>query len=484
MKISLCLLSCLFAVSAIADEFRTFKSSSGVEIRARFVKSENGEVEIIREDGQSFTFPLTALSPEDQTWVKQAAAAQASGFITKASANDNLPPSELNELIGVPIFEDSVLWMSAADAVAKRLKLPKESETTMQSSFRGYPREEAQMFGARPYSIALYAEDNRPTSLSLVFANKGDLFGAKGSGEEHFDAEAAPKEAEKLLKEAMDKDISTVTELLKQKLGEPERQRFGEGEGRTYVYRWDWRGHAILLKEVDKEYVGIEVATAAFADAGGKFERTSDSDIRAKAAANVETRENGDVVVGDIPMVDQGPKGYCVPATAERAMRYLGVPADMYVLAMAGNTGFGGGTSVNALLDGVGLDIRRKGRSFDQWNGEMKLRDLKKHIDKGVPIIWALYSTGEWNKTANERTKERQDVKDWASWVGQMKDINKTANLKKDTSSGHVVLIIGYNEETEEIAFSDSWGDRYKERWMTLAEAECISQGGFWVVGF
>ncbi len=484
MKLSVCLLLSLVASSVIADEFRTFTSTTGVAIRARFVKSENGQVDIIREDGQPFTFPLTALSPEDQEWVKQAAAAQASGFITKASPNDNLPPSELNELIGVPIFEDSVLWASDANTVAKRLKLPKESETRLQSSFRGYPREEARMFGARPYSIALYAQENRPTALSLVFANKGDLFGAKGSAEEHFDAEAAPKEAERLLKEAMEKDVSTVTELLKQKLGEPERQRFGEGEGRTYVYRWDWRGHAILLREVDKEYVGIEVATSAFADAGGKFERTSDSEIRAMAAANVENRGNGDVVVGDIPMVDQGPKGYCVPATAERAMRYLGVPADMYVLAMAGNTGFGGGTSVNALLDGVGLDIRRKGRSFDQWNGEMKLRDIKKHIDKGVPVMWALYSTGEWNKTATERTQERQDVTDWGAWTERMKDINKTANLRKDTSTGHVVLIIGYNEATEEIAFSDSWGDRYKERWMTVAEAESISQKGFWVVGF
>ena len=31
------------------------------------------------------------------------------------------------------------------------------------------------------------------------------------------------------------------------------------------------------------------------------------------------------VVVTDIPMVDQGPKGYCVPATWERYLRYLGI---------------------------------------------------------------------------------------------------------------------------------------------------------------
>jgi hypothetical protein len=35
-------------------------------------------------------------------------------------------------------------------------------------------------------------------------------------------------------------------------------------------------------------------------------------------------------------MVDQGPKGYCVPATFERAMRTMGIDADMYLLAMVG----------------------------------------------------------------------------------------------------------------------------------------------------
>jgi hypothetical protein len=44
-------------------------------------------------------------------------------------------------------------------------------------------------------------------------------------------------------------------------------------------------------------------------------------------------------------------------------------------------------------------------------------------------------------------------------------------------SGGHACMIIGYNEETEEIATSDSWGPEFEERWMTVEEAEAISQG-------
>jgi uncharacterized protein YvpB len=183
-------------------------------------------------------------------------------------------------------------------------------------------------------------------------------------------------------------------------------------------------------------------------------------------------------------MVDQGPKGYCAPATAERAMRFLGIPADMYIIANKGNTGFGGGTSMQAIFDGMAKQIRSKNRSADSWQGELKLKELQKHIDKGVPVIWTLFSTDDFNKVANERTKARKDVTNWAEWKSKITGEAASSPLRKDKESGHVVLIIGYNKDTNEIAFSDSWGENYKERWITLPEAEMVSQGFFYTVGF
>jgi hypothetical protein len=474
----------LCSAHAEAQDYRVFKNIQGFEIRARLLGVEDGMATIIREDGTQFTVAVSTFSAEDQQFITDAAAAMASGFITKASANDNLSADELNTLIGAPIFGETVLWDSNAAAVASKLDLRSESKTREQSSFRSYPREEYRLFGARPYSVALYAEDSRPVHLSMVFANKGDLFGARGSAAEHFEKDAPPKDAYKILAAEMKKDIDTIATTLSGKLGQPVKQRFGEGTARRNVYRWDWRGHAILLSDVPEEYVGIEVATQAFADSGGRVARLRDDVIRARAAANLQKGENGDVVIDDIPMVDQGPKGYCVPATAERVMRYLGVPADMYVLAMAGDTNFGGGTSVNALLEGVGRDIKRKGRSFDKWNGPMKIKDLAKYIDKGIPVMWTMYSTKAWNKTADKRTRKRREITDWSEWKAAMTEVSKNASLVKDDQRGHVVLIIGYNADTGEIAFSDSWGERFKERWMTLVEAEQISQSSFYVVGF
>lgn len=43
--------------------------------------------------------------------------------------------------------------------------------------------------------------------------------------------------------------------------------------------------------------------------------------------ANVTTNEDGDVFIPGIPMVDQGPKGYCVVASVQRLFEYYGIPA-------------------------------------------------------------------------------------------------------------------------------------------------------------
>ena len=496
MKQPVRLLLALGLISSLAfsqaSDFRTFTNAQGKSIQARLVAVNGPNVIIAMANGQEFTLAINTLSVADQEYIKSAppppvVAPIPDAFKFKPGPNDKLPPSAINEAIGQPLFSDTMLWMSSADEVAERLRIPQESKTKNAASYRSYTKDDYMICGAHPFSVAMYAEDDKVTSFSLVFANKGDLFSSSGGGELHFDKNTPPAEAAQIVKKAMDKDLDAISTALTKTLGEPEKVRFGEGRsgvGRMNMQRWNWRGHSILLADAEGEYVGVQVVTSAFADAGGKVEDTLDKVIRERALANLERRENGDVVVGDIPMVDQGPKGYCAPATAERAMRYLGVPADMYILANAGQSGFGGGTSVEVLLDGMASQIRNKRRSFDSWTGEMKMRDIVKHVDKGLPLMWTLYSTEEFNDTANRRTKERKEVTDWAAWKTKVAEEANANAMAKDRTKGHVVLIVGYNQETNEIAFSDSWGERYKERWITLQEAQMVSQDRFYVIGF
>jgi ABC-type bacteriocin/lantibiotic exporter with double-glycine peptidase domain len=61
----------------------------------------------------------------------------------------------------------------------------------------------------------------------------------------------------------------------------------------------------------------------------------------------------GDVWLVDVPMVDQGQKGYCVVASAERVMRYYGNDVDANELAQIANSDSAGGTSLRAMRDSM-----------------------------------------------------------------------------------------------------------------------------------
>jgi hypothetical protein len=186
-----------------------------------------------------------------------------------------------------------------------------------------------------------------------------------------------------------------------------------------------------------------------------------------------------------MPMVNQGPKGYCVPATWERAMRYMGVPADMYVLAMAGQTGQGGGTSTAAIAAGARQAIVFAGRTMEAASLRLDPVGIARYIDRGLPIMWAMFSTDEFNAAANSRKKARAEMSDPAAWKQQLAGARRAARrFRIDRASGHVCMIIGYNKQTGEIAVSDSWGPEFAERWVTQEEASAVSQGSFQVINF
>ena len=44
------------------------------------------------------------------------------------------------------------------------------------------------------------------------------------------------------------------------------------------------------------------------ADRAGRIDKIKEGELKQRMASCVERRPNGDVVIGNIPMVDQGPK--------------------------------------------------------------------------------------------------------------------------------------------------------------------------------
>lgn len=394
--------------------------------------------------------------------------------------------SAINEAAGLPIFPASgTLWEEDAAAVAKRLGLPLESQTSGDASYRLYTNDEVRVFGLRPYSVALSAQDGKPAALSIIFSNKGDSVGQFARA---MPGQRAPR-ASKVLRDYR-RAIRDDDEALEQMLGEllgPATQEKTDSGGRMQERsrRRDWNGHALLLVSVRDEYVAVRIVPPLELDATNSPQRIPAKELRERLASRVERCANGDTVIRDIPMVDQGPKGFCVPATMERMLRHLGIPADMYLLAMAANTDPGGGTSVPDVIAAVHRTAKRHGRDVTILTGKPEISALAKWIDQGVPVLWAINTSDQIDDMVNARTRERHNVADWAEWKESLKNARRGARqLSRSGSDGHVCLITGYNAETAEIALSDSWGPGYEERWLTEEEAGAISQGSMAVVAW
>lgn len=388
---------------------------------------------------------------------------------------------DVNAALGIPLFSDDNLWDDAAEMVSQRLEWPEESRTSTDSSYRKYPTASDRVLGARPYSLALFGTDGNTSALSMMFANKGDSV----TGELVAGDSRPSKKQVKTYEAAIEQDQKTISAALTAILGNPTTDRFGQGrQTRESVERWDWNGHAILLAAPAGEYVAVRILPTDVADSQGKS-RIPDAELRARLESRVERRANGDVIIKDMPMVNQGPKGYCVPATWERVMRYMAIPADMYVLAMAGDTKAGGGTSVAAIVAGARESVTRGGRRLDPENAKISIRTVAKFIDRGLPIMWTMYSMPDVNATLNARVKERSGMSDPSLWSRQLDPVRKAAKkIATDPQQGHMCMIIGYNEKTGEVAISDSWGPQFAERWLTEEEANAISQGNLMVINF
>ncbi|MEO5715332.1 MAG: hypothetical protein ABIT37_17775 [Luteolibacter sp.] len=466
-------LAAVFLSTSHAEELRVFHSAEGKPLKASFESMSGDKVTLKREDGKSFELPKNKLSAEDQSYLLE---------IGKRAGD---AAKKLNTAAGHDITDGTGISTSKAESLAQALQLRPESQSKYGRSWRLYAAyaKDYKLFGAMPYSVALYSDQaGVVSSVSIVYANKGDFGSTAGFAADHFKGGTAATPG--TLSEAMAKDEETVAKALTSVLGEGKVQRYGEGATRRKIIRWDWNGSAFILSNEENEYVSLAIVPSATADNGGKSAMVKDGEVKQRLLASVVKSDNGDVFLSEIPMVDQGPKGYCAPATFERAMRTMGLEADMYLLAMVGQSQAGGGTSVELLLEGVRRQVYSKGRrTKDETLKELRIRELKRYLDEGIPVMWTLCSMEAYNELADKNTEARKSVKDWKAYATEIAAPAGTlAKSAKPESNHHICMIVGYNEATQELAVSDSWGPRFERRWVPVSVANWASMGGIFMI--
>jgi len=258
------------------------------------------------------------------------------------------------------------------------------------------------------------------------------------------------------------------------------------------------------------EFIRLRAASIGAPSAPG-VAATSTSVAKASLVENVKKEENGDVVILSVPMVDQGPKGYCAVATAERVFRYYGIPVDQHEMAQAADTSDGGGTSPDKMFEALNKlenrfrvrvravedwDYQKFLRFMDDYNREAK-RDGKKEVDvrnyvyNSLTDIYMRMDGATLQKAKVERDKagfskfqrnvqaliDRGIPVMWSVTVGMLPE----PAIPQGGVGGHMRLIIGYNLKTSEILFSDSWGAEHALKRMPAAQAFAIMNGMYYM---
>ena len=213
---------------------------------------------------------------------------------------------------------------------------------------------------------------------------------------------------------------------------------------------------------------------------------------------------SGDVWLGDVPMVDQGQKGYCVVASAERVMRYYGSKVDENELAEVANTNAERGTTSESMLEALkklGARLKVRVREVEHsdvkefiklmadYNREAKREHASELRDPGRMIdVDAIYSAMDVKVLREARTKNKSDVNRFEREIERKVDegvpLLWTVMLGKvpekgipQNAGGHMRLIIGYNQPKKEVLYTDSWGAGHELKRMSVDDAWTMTTG-------
>lgn len=331
-------------------------------------------------------------------------------------------------------------------------------------------------------------EEGAIQSLRLMIYNKGD------DGDIDKDGFTAKRTA---ATEALDK-LTGVK-------GRP--VTVGAGDSGVKVKAVVWKTeHAVFRMEYSAatkggfkaEFIRLDIGADEDAIArGGARDAAGKSSLKGK----VKKDEDGTVRIEGVPMVDQGQKGYCVPATLSRLFAYYGMDGiDQHALAALCNSQGSGGTStadmqeamesickkfhirittledyhsvVTSICDPYNKLAKKKDKPMispandplaiadpellkqarapkpavvDKW-----MKDIRKNIDAGIPVLWSV-KVGIY--------KEEVGI--------------------PQSRGGHMRMIIGYNPKTRKVLYTDSWGAGHECKTIDAAEALSMTTGRY-----
>ncbi|MFT5122900.1 MAG: hypothetical protein ACI9TH_002109 [Kiritimatiellia bacterium] len=241
-------------------------------------------------------------------------------------------------------------------------------------------------------------------------------------------------------------------------------------EGRPGCYQLDWgystKGKISGNLKFIVEYIkltALPVGERSVAAAAQSANPRTLSELK----AFVSSKPNGDIFIQGIPMVDQGDKGCCAVASAERIFKN-------YQLEALKKTGSKLGCRLSVIIDWKSDDF------MDMLKDYNKLADKAGHDQ--VPYKTHVITAGYAFQTMHSDTLREMRLKGkrgYANFLKEIKEMVGKVEAKPPISGvgGHLRLIIGYNPATSELIYTDSLGYGHEYKRMSAEDAWMITMG-------
>ncbi|MDD5704661.1 MAG: hypothetical protein PHR35_01960 [Kiritimatiellae bacterium] len=219
----------------------------------------------------------------------------------------------------------------------------------------------------------------------------------------------------------------------------------------------------------------------------------------------VRRDREGAVEVTGVPMVDQGQKGYCAAAAAERLLRYYGREVGQHEVAQLADTARDRGTTTEGMLQALrtigrdyqldvktlhGVDYDDLVRLIEDYNRLAAAKGLQTLMYGRSIDVGALFNAMDASALRQARARRPQqqaaflrDVRSyvdagvpllWACIVGKFPE---NPPIHAEGSFGHIRLITGYRQASGDLIYTDSWGPGHERKEMPLADAWAITFG-------
>jgi hypothetical protein len=340
------------------------------------------------------------------------------------------------------------------------------------------------VLGLETLLVQASRRDGRLEELELTFADAGSFFGylndpvpsglSKREAAAHMRQKLQAKQTEfsRLYREKAEALFSRL-ESIDSRPDRLSRGRSRDLRAELKVFEDQKSGMSLELLEAPNRLLRLTIRRSSDERETWLDPMTEESDRSTRLkelVGKVQKNKLGDVVVGGVEVVPQGFRPYCGLNSLVMVGGFFGLHLDEDWLSVAGkfqNTGSAAGSDMMGLYGAVAREARFQLKKKNQYDHE----SVRRAIRSGMPVIvWR-----RWDRTRDQlHTRISKALSNGQAVT--FPDVDPRALPSKEKRSPvHASVIIGYNDERQEVIFLESWESLKEPRRMPVREMSSTS---------